>query len=437
MRLVATRVEQTGNWVSLIGSLQWENGGRDEVYYRFPAEHAPLLFNSADPFVPALLPASMMRGEPLEVVPRVDSRLLVGCERAAQILLAWNAAEFSFHPARFTAHPRPAGISPRRNGLTLSLFSGGVDSYFSLAKWSHTSQPVSHVLFVKGLEQPLEKTEDAEGSVELASEGAALFGAKVIRAETNLRSYFPELNYERSYQSAALASAALALSGGVRRLIVPSSFAYSQLIPWGSHPLLDGLWSSERLEIVHDGCEARRGDKLAALARHPEALARLRVCLENKSGPFNCGRCRKCARTMIALEILGLLPQAKLFPRRLPDNLEEHLAADQWPMVLELLDLARSHGTSPKLLRILERAVARRQRRQAVRALLDTSPTANRLWNAVKSLRPTWGRLPAVAPSTAAPVTPAKPPATVTARTMGPRPKGPRSRRPTRAKATG
>ena len=38
---------------------------------------------------------------------------------------------------------------------------------------------------------------------------------------------------------------------------------YAHLGPLGSHPLLDPLWSSEDVELVHDGCEATRLDKLA------------------------------------------------------------------------------------------------------------------------------------------------------------------------------
>ncbi len=387
MRLIATRVEKSASWVSLVGSIRGADGRAGELYYRFPAEQAPSVVDCADPFLVALLPASMLRREPLELVPPVDGRLLANCERAAQILLAWNAAEFGFHPPRLTAQTRPAARG-RGGDRIASLFSGGLDSYYSLAKWSRTAQRISHVLFIKGLEQPLDKTEDAEGAVALAEEGAALFGARLIRAETNLRTLFPELNYERSYQSAALASAALALSGGFKRLIFPSSFAYSQLVPWGSHPLLDGLWSSGRLEVVHDGAEARRVDKIAALAQHPEALARLRVCLENRSGPYNCGRCRKCVRTMLALEIMGVRRKAKLFPNLLPADIEARLAQDPPQMLNELIDAARSRGTTPELLRLLERALQRRERKDALRALIASSPVASLLWKTVKSLRP-------------------------------------------------
>lgn len=42
---------------------------------------------------------------------------------------------------------------------------------------------------------------------------------------------------------------------------------YAQFKLWGSHPLLDDAWSTETVDVLHDGAEASRADKLEALAR--------------------------------------------------------------------------------------------------------------------------------------------------------------------------
>ena len=85
-------------------------------------------------------------------------------------------------------------------------------------------------------------------------------------AETNLRDRFT-LNYERFYFGPAMVSTVLALSRGIGTLLLPSSHSYAHLEPLGSHPLLDPRWSTEGLEVVHHGAEARRTDKTAALRR--------------------------------------------------------------------------------------------------------------------------------------------------------------------------
>ena len=56
-----------------------------------------------------------------------------------------------------------------------------------------------------------------------------------------------------------------------------------------------------RLGRIHDGAEARRCDKLRRLAESAPALKGLRVCWQDAG--FNCGRCEKCLRTMIALHL--------------------------------------------------------------------------------------------------------------------------------------
>jgi hypothetical protein len=53
--------------------------------------------------------------------------------------------------------------------------------------------------------------------------------------------------------------------------------------------------------------------KLTAISRVPETYERLRVCWIQDLGLRNCGRCEKCIRTMVALEIIDALPKYKTF----------------------------------------------------------------------------------------------------------------------------
>jgi hypothetical protein len=100
---------------------------------------------------------------------------------------------------------------------------------------------------------------------------------------------------------------------GFGRVYVPATYTYADLFPWGSHPLLDPLWRTEGTEIIHDSAEVSRFDKLAALAHDEVAQEHLRVCWENRDGAYNCGRCEKCTRTMIALRAHGVLERFRTF----------------------------------------------------------------------------------------------------------------------------
>jgi hypothetical protein len=104
------------------------------------------------------------------------------------------------------------------------------------------------------------------------------------------------------HNGGGLASVALALA--FPKVFIPSSHTYAELFPWGSHPLTDHLWSSDSTRFVHDGAEAQRSEKLLRISRCEVVMSGLRVCWQDAG--YNCGRCEKCLRTMVALRALGL-----------------------------------------------------------------------------------------------------------------------------------
>ena len=52
------------------------------------------------------------------------------------------------------------------------------------------------------------------------------------------------------YHGAGLAAIGLSLAAAFRRILIPSTHTFRHLFAWGSHSLLDPLWSTERTEIV-------------------------------------------------------------------------------------------------------------------------------------------------------------------------------------------
>lgn len=140
---------------------------------------------------------------------------------------------------------------------------------------------------------------------------------RLLNVETNLRSLSDEYVSWGMYHGAALASVALAAASLFRKVYIPSSYSYAELFLWGSHPLLDPLWSTEATTLVHDGCEAGRLEKIMRISAHDAARQHLRVCWENVAQQYNCGTCEKCLRTMIGLRIAGALERCSTFDRPL------------------------------------------------------------------------------------------------------------------------
>jgi hypothetical protein len=112
----------------------------------------------------------------------------------------------------------------------------------------------------------------------------------------------------------ALGAAGLIFEDRLSRILFSSSFgAIDDSHPWGTHPFTDRLLSTERTQFIHYGGEAIRFEKTVTIAQSMVALQNLHVCWADES-ETNCGRCEKCVRTMVTLEILGALADATCFP---------------------------------------------------------------------------------------------------------------------------
>ena len=110
-------------------------------------------------------------------------------------------------------------------------------------------------------------------------------------------------------------SCILSLQNIIKRYYIPSSREYSEIKTSGHYDLagfsdsyLIPLIQTERTELIIDGCQHRRVDKIKNIADWDIARKYLNVCLLQKGADStNCGECSKCLRTQLTLEILGKL----------------------------------------------------------------------------------------------------------------------------------
>jgi hypothetical protein len=276
-----------------------------------------------DPFLAAFLVPTMFLGEELAIQAPVSIRLLDSLATVQIILNHWFPAilrEVAVHAPHVL---KAAGPEERRG--TASFFSGGVDSWYSLLKHSNE---ISALVTVKGFDIPF-RDETVFNDLAAANQRiATAVGKEFIAVETNLRDCldptcaplgrrFDGDFWGYQLHGAFLASVGLCLQRQFRRVIIPSSWPYHRLQPWGTHPLLDPLWSTGWTEFIHDGCERERLEKLRMVSRSPAALQHLRVCPVYTPGRYNCGACEKCLRTMLMLGTLGALGRASAFDRPL------------------------------------------------------------------------------------------------------------------------
>ena len=216
---------------------------------------------------------------------------------------------------------------PGQSGPATGLFfSGGVDSFHSLIRHDDS---ISDLILVHGFDIPFTDDSSFLNCLRPAENVAQKFRKKLIVVRTNLRQLTDRFVGWGYLHGSAMASVGLCLDGVLSRCIVASSsYTYRDLHPWGSHPLLDPLWSTETLQFVHDGAECPRIEKLRLICRNRTALDTLRVCWEGGAGA-NCGRCEKCLRTMVGLQCIGELNNCKALPREIDADAVARLSLDE------------------------------------------------------------------------------------------------------------
>lgn len=352
--------------------------GERRLWFRFPADDAPMLTRRADPFVIATLVYAMDRYKRMNIHGAVSPGLLAN-------LADFQSAYQAFHrgrpvpPMELQASSTAEEFRPARTPRGISAFSGGVDSCFTVYRHTPLSslQPkrlLSGSLMMHGFDIPLEQRETFLRAAARSRHLTDDAGLALHLGATNLRSL--PVKWEDIYATAVAACLAFyqpAYSYG----LLPSFQDWSHTkFNYGSSPLTDPMLSSLSFPIVHDGTSFGRIQKLELLARWPMAMRHLRVCWQGAEMDRNCCRCEKCVRTMLMLELVGV-SQADAFPLPVDPSAIERLVI-KGPNALEeqiyLLTEAKRRGLQAPWVPAVARTISRNRRRQ-------------RLWQAGKALK--------------------------------------------------
>jgi hypothetical protein len=366
MKVTQFQVSQANGIEELSAQVTTSQGIHEIVWFRISVEFSGCQ-PYGDPFLSSLLLSSMALGEDIYIDAPVSSKLLENISTIQNIVTSWfpelRRIQVSCSEVKiYSPYLHQKGVG--------CFFSGGVDSWYSLLK---NLPVVTHLILIHGADisnDNLQAWQTAKTSVEkIAKE----LNKSLVLVETNFRatSLYVEPSWEILHGS-FLGAVGLSVSHLVDKVFIPSTRPYNNLKAWGSHPLLDPLWSTEYLTFIHDGCEADRMEKVQnQVAKSPLALQNLRVCWQNYQRSIeapNCCECEKCIRTMMELRACGVLEQSPAFHKSLnlhqaqriviSDNLVRHYlhiihAAEQrqdWELVKAAQVII---GQSPSLDRLI------------------------------------------------------------------------------------
>ena len=288
------------------------------LWFRLPADEASAVdVQNGDPFVAACLLPAMSLGETLEIDAPLSEKRLDSVEELQSVYRSWDRSLSRVDVRGAGTRHAPGG--PRRNGLFFSL---GLDSFYSLLKNveehpDDDDKTIGDLIVVDGFDHRLDRPKSAifPTIVANARTVAERLGKRVLPVETNVRALTdPLVNWAHLAHGAGMASVGLLLDRAYCKVHVASSLGYACLIPWGSHPLLDLLWSTEHLTLQHADGGVPNSEKAEYLGRHQLALDYLRVCPLNRTVSYNCGECSKCLGRMMLLHLAGALSRCKTLP---------------------------------------------------------------------------------------------------------------------------
>lgn len=306
--------------------------GRVDYQFVFPTKNYPVYFSSKqveltgspEAALSMMLLAAMKLGFDIDVSGDISATFIENQYKLMKIFSGWFP---KYQPIKILSNKAPA--APKRATKRVgSLFTGGVDSFYTYLKHQHE---ITDLIFVHGYDVRLSDLSKREAISALGRELEQTADIRFVELETNSIRLFRDFGkWGLHAHGYGLGTAARLLSGYLDKLYIPSSFPSAELFPWASHPDTDPLFSDENLMIIHDGCEASRTEKVSAIADISLAQKHLRVCTAKIEGLYNCGRCEKCLRTMTGLYAQGRLDKFETFPASLnPENIKRLIIDDQ------------------------------------------------------------------------------------------------------------
>lgn len=230
-------------------TIEKPNGTRQSLWYRLPSEYHSEISSSCDSFLIATLFTAMANKTDIMVKGVVSPSLLRNLTEYQRIWHCWLPHEYQcVEIIADSEQETPLAI----NDEFVTPFSGGVDSCFSAFTHAkhlcgRTNRNIGLAMMVHGFDIPLSEPEMFARAYAKNEAMLKSLDIDLMPIATNFRSL--KQNWEHSHATGLVSCMSL-LKGKYRGGLIPSTEPYQALIhPWGSHPMIDHLLSSDNFII--------------------------------------------------------------------------------------------------------------------------------------------------------------------------------------------
>lgn len=136
--------------------------------------------------------------------------------------------------------------------------------------------------------------------------------------DSNLHYFVWKFSTDQTIGYLATYSCILALQKYVRRYLMAGNLQYDEIAEFKDlsknfdiseycESYMPHLISTEKFELLTDGCQYTRGEKIERISEWEIAQSYLNVCVSPDEHGENCSNCNKCMWTLLPLEAMGQL----------------------------------------------------------------------------------------------------------------------------------
>lgn len=281
-----------------------------DIFYEFPAGTV-ITSHPANAFLVLTLPVAMSVQARVEIEGAVSESLLDQLQTYQEILQKWYY-DRGLRKVEITASSIYAEPDSGGNTESAATFTGGVDSFYTLLRHK---EEISKLFYIHGLDIRLESKDFLKKVSRHLRSVAQNLGIDLIEPVSNCKLLLEDyVDWRDIGYGPAIASTILLTNHNIKTFYIPGAEDYNFLEGGGTHILINPLWNCDGTSFIYDGPEASRIQKVDYIVGSHEAQQNLRVCWQPVE-EYNCGRCEKCIRTMVSIDLVGDISKyKKVFP---------------------------------------------------------------------------------------------------------------------------
>lgn len=329
-----------------------------DLWYSVDECHRTLLTEKLDAFLIGLIIPAMFSGEDIYIKGKVSRKLLHNAHGPLQEML--KVIIPSLQSIKIEAQEVVTSCNTKDSGVATG-FSAGIDSFSVLADYYYSNNDfnnLTHLLFNNVGSHGKGGDELFNNRFNKLKKITNIIGLPLIKVNSNLDSFYNETLYFKQTHTLRNASVALLLQNGISSFMYASAYHFKDCTinksndTSKSDPISLPLMSTNDMDLISVGNEYTRADKTKMVSQISDSYEFLDVCISHRDRKFiNCGKCSKCLRTLVTLEIYGaLIKYSKVFDinayRKKRTIYLMLLLGKRDPMSLEILELAKTNNFS-------------------------------------------------------------------------------------------